>query len=156
MNTVETKFKGVEEILEGIENQAKAGSCKTCQFCVPAPNKYYGTTHCCAIQGNVNPIHFKEADLNGSAYPWKCDEGDWHDSDTWEQIYGCLAYQFKTQGVDDSDNSALCELAENHRKFMDCLGKAAHIHFAIKGKKLDEMLRRLNTGDFSRYWPWDK
>lgn len=165
--TTETKFKGVEEILDELIAQAKDGSCKTCQWCVPCSGlEEYHITHYCMIQGNVNPIHFTDADLERQSYPWKCEEGQWHEEENGlmtREVYGCLAYEENLDQIimlmvlkEDPDSQDVHRLVENHRKYMDCLKEAAVIHYALKNVRLDDLLRRLNTGDFSHYYPWEK
>ena len=151
MTTIENKGKGIPEILDEKKALAAKGSCKTCQFCLKGDSQemeYY-----CAIQGNVNPIDFTEADLDSKPYPYDpCDDGKGVNSND-ERIYGCLAYLPRTvEGVSYDD-----VVVSRQRVFMHCLAGAANLHRAIEdvgsGKaqaKLDELLRCLNTGDFSR------
>jgi len=158
MTTIEIKGKGVPEILDERKAVAAKGSCKTCQFCIPDPNEYYGTTHYCGIQGSVNPIHFTREELDQEQYPYgSCNDGNWshtEDDGSSKPIYGCLAYIPRTvEGVSYSD-----AVVSRQRAFMHCLAEAVNLHCAIgdvrSGKaqaKLDELLRRLNTGDFSGY-----
>ena len=158
MTTIEIKGKSVPEILDEKKALVAKGSCKTCQFCVSKSNEYYGTTHYCGIQGIVNPIHFTKADLDRAQYPYgPCDEGNWteiNNDGSREQIYGCLAYMPKLV----ENVSYRGDLVTKHRAFMPCLSEAVHLHCAIEdarsGKaqaKLDKLLKRLNTGDFSGY-----
>jgi len=158
MTTSETKGKSVPEILDERKALAAKGRCKTCQFCIPPPNEYYGTTHYCGIQGNVNPIHFTQEELDREQYPYgPCDDGNWteiNDDGSREQIYGCLAYMPKlVENVPDRG-----DLVTKQWAFMPCLAEAVNLHCAIEdaysGKaqaKLSELLKRLNTGDFSGY-----
>lgn len=158
MTTIEIKGKSVPEILDERQALAAKGSCKTCQFCIPQNNEYYGTTHYCGIQSNVNPMHFSQAELDKESYPYgPCDDGNWshtEDDGSSKPIYGCLAYMPRTvEGVSCGD-----AVVSRQRAFMHCLVKAVNLHCAIEdvrsGKaqaKLDELLRRLNTGDFSGY-----
>ncbi len=158
MTTSEIKGKDVPEILDERKALAAKGSCKMCQFCIPDPNEYYGTTHYCGIQGNVNPIHFTQEVLDRAQYPYgPCDDGNWteiNDDDGREQIYGCLAYMPRTvERVSYGD-----AVVSRQWAFMHCLAEAVNLHCAIEdarsGKaqaKLGELLRRLNTGDFSGY-----
>jgi len=158
MTIVETKGKGIPELLQEREVSAAEGSCKTCQFCIPQNNEYYGTTHYCGIQGNVNPMHFSQAELDKEPYPYgPCDDGNWQnteDDGTEKPIPGCLAYEPRLTGNISYGDA----LVSQHWNFMHCLSEAAKLHYDIEdvrsGKaqaKLDELLRRLNTGDFSGY-----
>lgn len=150
MTTIEMKGKNIPEILAEKKALAAKGSCKTCQFCLKGDSQkmeYY-----CAIQGNVNPIDFTEADLDSKPYPYDpCDDGKWVNIKD-ERIYGCLAYLARTVEDISYDDAVV----SRQRVFMHCLAGAANLHCAIEdvgsGKaqaKLDELLRRLNTGDFS-------
>ena len=151
MTTIEIRGKSVPEILDEKKALAAKGSCKTCQFCLKGDSQkmeYY-----CAIQGNVNPIDFTEADLDSKPYPYDpCDDGKWVNIKD-ERIYGCLAYLPRTdEGVSYDD-----VVVSRQQVVMHCLTGAANLHRAIEdvgsGKaqaKLDELLRCLNTGDFSR------
>ncbi len=152
MTTIGIRGKSVPEILDEKKALAAKGSCKTCQFCIHDSNGYYRTTHYCGIQGNVNPIHFTQEDLDGAQYPYgPCDDGDWAEIRK-GQIYGCLAYMPRTvKGVSYDD-----AVVSRQQTVMHCLAGAVNLHCAIEdvcsGKaqaKLDELLRRLNTGDFS-------
>ncbi|MBA7690074.1 hypothetical protein ES703_98597 [subsurface metagenome] len=156
MTTIEIKGKGVPEILDEKKALAAKGSCKMCQFCLKGYSQ--GMEYHCAIQGIVNTISFTEAALNSKPYPYgPCDDGNWteiNDDDTREQIYGCLAYMPKlVENVSYRD-----DLVTKHRAFMHCLAEGVNLQCTIEdahsGKaqaKLDELLRRLNTGDFSGY-----
>lgn len=156
MTTIEIKGKGVPEILDEKKALAAKGSCKTCQFCLKGYS--LGMEYYCAIQGNVNTISFTEAALNSKPYPYgPCDDGNWteiNDDGSREQIYGCLAYMPKlVENVSERG-----DLVTKHRAFMHCLAEAVNLHCAIEdahsGKaqaKLDELLKRLNIGDFSGY-----
>jgi len=156
MTTIESKSKSVLEILDEREVMAAKGSCKTCQFCLKDDSQ--GMEYYCAIQGNVNPISFTEVDLDREPYPYgPCDDGNWHNIEgdgTTKPILGCLAYKPRM-----TDNISYGDvLVSQHWNFMDCLAKAAKLHYDIEdvrsGKaqaKLDELLKRLNTGDFSDY-----
>jgi len=158
MTTIEIKGKSVPEILDEKKALAAKGSCKTCQFCIPQNNEYYGTTHYCGIQGNVNPLHFSQAELDKEPYPYgPCDDGNWteiNDDGSRERIYGCLAYMPRTvEGVSYGD-----AVVSRQRAFMHCLAEAVNLHCAVEdvcsGKaqaKLSELLKCLNTGDFSGY-----
>ena len=160
MTTIESKGKSVPEILNELKDQAKSGNCKTCQFCVRDEKadqigkefEYY-----CLIQGNLNPQWCPKETLDQFQYPMHCDDGKWHrveDDGSITDIEGCLAYTPKlVESVSYGDG-----LVTKHWAFMHCLSEAAELHYAIEdvcsGKaqaELDELLRRLNTGDFSGY-----
>ncbi|MBA7633984.1 hypothetical protein ES703_41555 [subsurface metagenome] len=152
MTTIEIKGKGVPEILDEKKALAAKGSCKTCQFCLKGDSQ--GREYYCAIQGNVNPIYFTGADLDSKPYPYDpCDDGAWLNIND-ERIYGCQAYLPRTvEGVSYGD-----AVVSRQWAFMHCLAEAAKLHYDIEdvhsGKaqaKLDELLKRLNTGDFSGY-----
>ena len=160
MTTIEIKGKRVPEILNELEDQAKLGNCKTCQFCVREEKadqigkefEYY-----CLIQGNLNPQWCPKEALDQFQYPMHCDDGKWHrveDDGSITDREGCLAYSPRAVDAIPYGDA----LVTKHRAFMHCLAEAANLHYAIEdahsGKaqaKLDELLRRLNTGDFSDY-----
>ena len=159
MTTSEIKGKSAPEILGEKKALAAKGSCKTCQFCLKGEPGDWWQEHYCAIQGNVNPLTFtQEALLDSESYPYgPCDDGNWshtEDDGSKVQINGCLAYMPRTvEGVSYGD-----AVVSRQWAFMHCLSQAAKLHYDIEdahsGKaqaKLDELLRHLNTGDFSDY-----
>ncbi len=158
MTTIKTEDKSAPEILGERKALAAEGSCKTCQFCLKGKPGDWWREYYCAIQGNVNPLTFRQAELDKEPYPYgPCDDGKWrhiNDDGSSEQIDGCLAYMPRTvEGVSYGD-----AVVSKQWAFLPCLAEAVNLHSAIEdarsGKaqaKLDELLRRLNTGDFSGY-----
>lgn len=147
MDTVETKFKGVEEILDELKAQAATGSCRSCQFCVPREYEEYGISHICAVQSNWDPKLFNESQLEREPYPCgPCEQGSWTETDdegNRTQIPGCLAY--KPRVIDGG--SYWDAMAQRHDRFMQLLAEAARLHYAVKEGKLDRLLQELNSRD---------
>ena len=55
-SVINETIKNLDLTIDQLKNQAKAGSCKTCQWCIPLGDQSeYHRTHLCAIQGNVTP-----------------------------------------------------------------------------------------------------
>ena len=145
MENLESTFKNLDAIIDGIKDQAKTGSCKTCQWCIPHGDlSEYHRTHLCAIQGSVNPIDFNKAALDSDVpYPCgPCDDGNWSEEDDKgikALIPYCMAFKPKT-----IDGTQYCdESVQKHWKFMSALAEAARLRNAFtdveKGKLNDTM-----------------
>jgi hypothetical protein len=145
--TTETKLKDADEIIEVLKDQAKRGSCKECKFLRPwgeneQPIEGETMVGDCAVQGNFNSIWFRQADLDGQPFPWKCDEGsisEQGDAGEWVEFPYCIA--FRPQSANTS--------VQAQRDFFRALYEAMEIHNALKAAgrgRLTELLQELNAG----------
>jgi len=51
------------------------GDCRDCRYCLPCGDFEDDIVAYCAMQGNVNPIHFTEATLAKGGNPWRAEYG---------------------------------------------------------------------------------
>jgi hypothetical protein len=66
------------------------GDCRDCRYCLPCDDlDEYNIVGYCAMQGNVNPIHFTETDLAEGGNPWRA---EWGQRGRFEGYPHCVAF----------------------------------------------------------------